>query len=133
MKKETKIRSFSYLDVFLILGLLLVFSFAVYHFTEVAREKESTPDLAVLLSAPLQTEISFLPKEGEVLYAESGETYGSVESVTIEESGLLFLKCSVHGVKLKAGDEIKIETPSGICMMTVVSAEEIAKSAKGES
>lgn len=135
MKKERN-HTFSYLDVFLILILFLVLSFAIYHFTEKSREKESIPDLSVSLSAEIDPEIDFFPKEGEALYAESGEILGSVESVTIEESGSagrILITCKMRGVKGKAGDEMQIETPSGICQMTVESIEEILKSAKGES
>ena len=130
MKKEKNARSFSYLDVFLILIFCLVLSFVIYHFTEKARLREQTPNYLVELSAKV-SEIQFEPKNGEALYRENGEIYGEVQSVQTEKEGsaeILILNCQMQGVSLQEGEEYRLETESGICRMQVKSVREIPKS-----
>ena len=136
MKKEKNALSFSYLDVFLILVLFLLFSFAVYRSTENARAKEQTPDLLVSLSAYAAPEELFYPQKGEVLYRENGEVYGTVLSVETKEVGsfsLVVVTCKMQGVRAKIGDAMRIETPSCVREMSVFAAEKFQNSQKGGS
>lgn len=135
MKNKKNARSFSYLDVFLILVLFLILSFVIYHFTEKARLREKIPDLLVELSAEAG-QIDYEPKNREALYRESGEIYGSVLEAKIEERGSsarIRITCRMQGIEVAEGDLMRIETSGGILEMRVDSVSEIPKEGKGGS
>jgi hypothetical protein len=131
-RKEFFPRSFSYIDVFFILLAVLALSFGIYYIAERSDRNENVRH-EIELSAVVVKELkASIPEAGDFLL-DGEKKIGEILSVEIREGAEVFqvkLLCQRKGRPPKIGEEIKLETYAGICVMQVESVEEI-KSEKG--
>ena len=127
VKKEGAARTFSYVDVFILLLAGLAVSFGIYFFAEAAKRNAAPPhevSLSAYVDFPLQ---NALPEAGDPLYRDDDTVWGSVIAVETEKTGtslLLRVTCLIESDTPAVGDEVVIETPECIRSMWVYEIKE---------
>ncbi len=124
-RKEELFLPFSYMDIFFILLAVLALSFGIYDVAE-RHEKNKGAIYQVELSACVEKALKqSIPEAGDV-FLEDDKAAGEVLSVEIKETAEVFqvkAVCKKIGTPPKTGEEIKLETATGICTMLVESVE----------
>jgi len=136
---QKKMLTFSYLDIFLVLLLILFLSVGIYYATEQKLKEEQTIFYAVEMETVLPHEFSeSLPQKGDRLLDESGNEKGkvlSVETDSRKEGILVRLRCRLEQSSLTAGETFLAENKKYAYHMSVTSLEELLpdEEAQGET
>ena len=122
---------FSYLDAFFLLIAGLIVSLGIYAFSEIQQREAQTVYYQVEMSAVLEDyQRLACPREGDVLFDESGNAIGTLLSVSFPEEDRpeTVLVCSLKGICPEAGSDFRAEFVSCILYLNVKSVQAVENS-----
>ena len=121
--------TFSFLDIFFLVLLGLVFSVVLYFILEtpdfLGEEKEHRVEVSAYLDSALAPA---LPMTGDVLYDQEGREIGEIRFMEAQIRGnsvFCKMECIVRGSDFAEGEKMHVETKTFVSDMWIYSAEEI--------